>query len=84
MLTAIQAGKVISILVALAYWLILCSLKTPWRSAVIEEVKALTEVLADLSDGQTTKPGQEEEQGCYGGRQGVPLRHPVDQTGQMR
>lgn len=84
MLTAIQAGKAISVLVALAYWLILCFLKTPWRSSVVEEVKALTEVVADLSDSQTTKPGQEEEQGCCAGRQGVPLRHSVEQTGQMR
>lgn len=83
-LTVIEAGKAVLVLVALAYRLVLCSLETPRRNFIVEEVRAMGEVLADLSDYKTTKPGQNEEQGCWWGQQRVQVRNPVDQTVQMR
>lgn len=80
MLTLIQAGKAVLVFVALAYWLIhLCS-DTLWWSSVVEEIKALGEVFADLSDDQSTKPGQEKKQSSRGELQRLPLRQKMYST----
>lgn len=62
--TVVQAGKVISVLVALTNRLVFCTNNPPRGSFIVEEIEAGGEVLADLSHDQTTKPGQEKEQDC--------------------
>lgn len=54
-LTIIQAGKVVLVSIALAYWLISWCADTLWGSFIIEEIRAVGEVLADLANNQATK-----------------------------
>lgn len=75
MLTVIQAGKMILVFVALAYRLVSCCIDTRWWAFFVEEVKALGEVVTDLSKDGSTKPGQEKEQSSCGELQHLPLRH---------
>lgn len=57
MLTVIQAGKAVLVVVLLAYWLVSCCTDTLRWSFIVEEIKALGEVITDLSKDQSTKPG---------------------------
>ena len=57
MLTVIQAGKVVLVLVALAYWLVSRSRNTARWGFIVEEIEALGKVVADLSEDQSAKPG---------------------------
>lgn len=55
-LTVIQAGKVVLVSVALAYWLVSrCTEPLRW-SYIVEEIKASGKVFADLSEDQDTNP----------------------------
>ena len=56
-LTVIQAGKVVLVLVALAYWLVSRCRDTGWWGFIVEEIEALGKIVADLSEDQSTKPG---------------------------
>lgn len=79
MLAVIQAGEAVLVFVALAYWLVFCSIDTLWWSTVIEEIEATGKVFADLSKDQETEPGQEKEQSSHCDLQHLPLRHPEKQ-----
>lgn len=60
-LLIIQTGKVVEVVVALAYVLASRFADTRRRRLFVEEVEALGEVLADLADDQPAQPQQEME-----------------------
>lgn len=73
--TVIQAGKTVHVLVALAYRLVLGPADIPRWSTVVEKVKALGKVGADLSENQSTEPGRQKKQTCCGETQHLPSNH---------
>lgn len=75
MLTLIQAGKTVHVLVALAYRLVLGPADAPRWSGVVEKVKALGKVVTELPENQSTKPGHQKKQTCCGETQHLPLDH---------
>lgn len=77
MLTVIQTGKVVVVPVALADRLVSCCRESLWWSFIIEEIKALGEVVADFTEDQATEPGQEKKQSSCGELQHLHLHHQV-------
>lgn len=73
-LTVIQAGKVVLVFIALAYWLVPCCTDTPWGSFIIEEMRAVGKVIPDLSGDQAAR--KKEKQSYDDGLEQTPnVRH---------
>lgn len=75
-LLIIQTGKVVEVVVALAYVLGSWFAETRWWSLFVEESEALGEVLADLSGDQWAQPQQEVEKSSQGHHAGEPTKAP--------
>lgn len=83
MLTVIQAGKTVHVLVALAYRLVLGPADAPRWSAVVEKVKALGKVVTELSENQSTEPSSQKKQFCCGETQHLPSDHRVAESSSL-
>lgn len=83
MLTVIQAGKPVRVLVALAYRLVLGPADALRWSAVVEKAKALGKVVTELSANQSTEPGRQKQQTCCGETQHLPSDHQVPESSSL-
>lgn len=83
MLALIQAGKVESVLVALADGLVLGPADAPRWSAVVEKAEALGKVATELAENQSTAAGRQEKQICCGETQHLPSDHQVAESSSL-
>lgn len=83
MLAVIQASKTVSVLVALAYRLVLGPTDATWRSVVVEKVTALGKVVAELSENQPAKTGRQQKQTCCEEMQHLPSDPQVPESSSL-